>query len=102
MRLKVQFILLLLLWLETGEGSIYFACSTKVNTNFHLQAKVEPLKWAIKPSANLVFDLIFIEGNSKVAVEALSKPELEIPWRILNICSNMSLLLSLFINVFVN
>ena len=64
--------------------------------------KVDTLKWAIKLSANLVFDLIFIESDSKVVVEALSKLELEIPWRILNICSGMSLLLSQFTNVSVN
>ena len=49
-----------------------------------------------------IFDCIFIESNSKVVLEALSKSELEIQWRIHNTCSDMYFLLSQSLNIFVN
>ena len=83
-------------------GELVFVCSKKVYTNLSLQAEAEAVKCAIKLSANLDFVAIFNENDSKVVVEALSKPEHEIPWRILNTGLYMSYLLSQYPSIHVS
>ena len=51
--------------------------------------EAKAINWAIKLTHNLDFVSIFIKSNSKVVVKALFKPRLKMPWRILNVCSNM-------------
>lgn len=83
-------------------GELIFACSKKVNTNLPFQAEAEAVNCAIKLSANLDFVAIFIESDSKVVVEALPRPEHEIPWRILITCLDMSYLLSQYPSIHVS
>ena len=85
-----------MLWLETGEE--VYICLLHEGKH-QLPSLGESGHFEMGYSK---VDLIFIEGDSKVVVEALSKLEPEILWRILNICSGMSLLLSQFTNVSVN
>uniref|UniRef100_A0A7N2LS53 RNase H type-1 domain-containing protein n=1 Tax=Quercus lobata TaxID=97700 RepID=A0A7N2LS53_QUELO len=65
-------------------------------------AEAEAVNCAIKLSANLDFVAIFIESDSKVVVEALPRPEHEIPWRILITCLDMSYLLSQYPSIHVS
>lgn len=66
-----------------------FACCKRVNTTFHFQAKVEAIKWTLWLALDLDAEAICIEINSKICVDALSSPSMEIPWRITCICSDI-------------
>ena len=67
-------------------GVVVFACCKRENATFHFQAKVEAIKWTLWLALDLDVEAICIEIDSKICVDALSSPGMEIPWRITCIC----------------
>ncbi|KAK9984384.1 hypothetical protein SO802_033909 [Lithocarpus litseifolius] len=70
-------------------GDVVFACSKRVNTTLPLQAEAEAIIWALNLVANLDVDSISIESDSKSCIDVLSCPNLDVPWRIKTICSDV-------------
>ena len=70
-------------------GELVFACTKWTNTNLPLQAEVKALRWATFLSIQLPFESICIEGDSKVCIQAISNLNVNTPWRIQNIISEI-------------
>ena len=70
-------------------GELVFACTNWANTNLPQQAEAEALRWATFPSTQLPFESICIEGDSKVCIQAISNLNVETPWSIQNIISEI-------------
>lgn len=87
--------------LETREGSWYFACSKRVNTNLPLQAKVKAIKQAVFVGKNLDAIAIYVESDFKSSVDSLVCSK-QVPWRVRGICTDISCTLQQIPHCFVN